>query len=97
MKEKTERNSADLMTKYLSHERMLFLMKFFSLEAREGKHPLAFELEVNEQQLNDSSVLTEANMTIGEAVPVERFDECMNLDADMDEVLAVLEALTLAQ
>ena len=70
-KEKTEDNTADLMTKYLSKERTEFLMSRLNLEARYDEHPQALKVEVDLEEMSLKSKLSEKNVLIGEPVEVK--------------------------
>ena len=50
MKEKTDYNSADLMTKYLTVDRTAYLMTLLKIESRTGIHPDALTVEVDLEQ-----------------------------------------------
>ena len=68
MKEKTDDNSADLMTKYLTIERTTYLMTLLKIEPRTGKHPDALEVEVDLDGMSKNSSLISSNIELGAKV-----------------------------
>ena len=100
MKEKTEKNTADLMTKYLTNDRTQYLMKMLTLEARDGCHPRALKVGVDLEKMSNESMLLQGNIVLGENVPVlsrKMDDDADNDAAEEQEVLAVLARLSLDQ
>ena len=97
MKEKTEKNSADLMTKYFTNDRTAYLMSLLHLEPRDGVHPEALKVEVDLEQLSANSALLETNLILGSAVESDDKD-LMHDDVDnnqMDDLAALIEIMEL--